>query len=157
MTTQKRMSKDEYFMRLAVHASSRSTCLRRQEGAVLVRDGMAFSTGYNGAPKGLKHCVDVGCLREMKNVPSGEQLQLCRGAHAEANAIVQAAYLGVTTRGSELYTTLMPCPFCSTLIINSGIVRVVYGKRYRETLGFTMMKNAGIEMVQFEVLDAEVS
>lgn len=145
-----RLGKDEYFMMMAEFAAQRSTCTRknRRVGAVLVREGMIFSTGYNGAPKGLAHCGDVGCIRDRMNIPSGERLELCRGAHAEANAIVQAAWLGVSTKGATIYCTLLPCPMCACLIINSGIQRVVYKAAYGETLGLTMMKNAGIDICQ---------
>lgn len=137
-------------MSLAVLAAERSTCLNRKVGAVLVRDGMVFSTGYNGAAKGLVHCDKIGCIRRKEGARSGERLDLCRGAHAEANAIVQAAWLGVSTRGASMYCTLLPCPTCAALIINSGIKEVVYKERYAETLGYTMLKEAGVEIRQME-------
>lgn len=141
-----RLGKDEYFMMMAEFAAQRSTCMNRSVGAVLVRDGMVISTGYNGAPKRMKHCDEVGCIRARMNIPSGERLDLCRGAHAEANAVVQAAYLGVSTQGSTMYCTLLPCPMCACLIINCGVKRLVYKKEYNETLGLTMLKDAGVDV-----------
>ncbi len=148
----KRLSKDQYFMMMAEFAAQRSTCTRknRKIGAILTRDNMIISTGYNGAPKGLAHCDDVGCIRTSMGIPSGERLDLCRGAHAEANAIVQAAWLGGSTKGAHIYCTLLPCPMCACLIINSGITRVVYKKEYNETLGLTMLKNSGIAIERFD-------
>jgi dCMP deaminase len=145
-----RINKNQYFMNMAIYASERSTCLRRKVGAVLVRDGMVFSTGYNGAPKGLAHCKDVGCIRERMGIKSGERLDLCRAAHAEANAIVQAAMLGASTKGASMYCTLLPCPMCACLVINSGIVKVFYIEGYPESLGYTMLINAGISVMQME-------
>jgi len=142
-----RLSKDDYFMKMAEFAAERSTCLNRKVGSVLVRDGMIISTGYNGAPKNLPHCEDVGCIRNRMGILSGQRLDLCRAAHAEANAIVQAASLGVSTQNAHIYSTLLPCPMCSCLIINSGITRVVYRDHYPEVLGYTMLTNSGIEVV----------
>lgn len=140
-------------MRIAVLASDRSTCISRKVGAVLVRDDMIFSTGYNGAPKGLAHCSETSCIRRDMGIKSGERLDLCRGAHAEANAIVQAACLGVSTQGATMYCTLLPCPLCACLIINSGIARVVYAHGYPESLGYTMIVNAGLDIEEFKGRD----
>ncbi|RLF35737.1 MAG: cytidine deaminase, partial [Thermoplasmata archaeon] len=108
-----RPSYDEYFMEMAHVVAKRSTCLRRKVGAILVKDKHILSTGYNGAPKGLKHCSEVGCLREKLRVPSGQRHELCRGLHAEQNAIIQAAVFGVSIEGSTLYCTNAPCVVCA--------------------------------------------
>lgn len=119
----KRPSKDEYFLQLARLVSVRSTCLRLRVGSVLVKDNMIISTGYNGAPRGLEHCDDVGC-----RVVSGHDT---RTVHSELNTLLQAAYHGVSTKGSTLYTIYLPCERCTRAIINGGIVRVVYGELYK--------------------------
>jgi dCMP deaminase len=105
--------------------AKRSSCLRRKVGAILVRDKRILATGYNGAPSGLKHCIDTGCLREKMNIPSGERHELCRGLHAEQNAIIQAAYHGVNIKGATLYCTNSPCIICAKMIINSGITTIM--------------------------------
>lgn len=144
---QKRPSLDEYFMEIAKVVASRSTCLRQNVGAVIVRDKRILSTGYNGAPMGLPHCLDIGCLRQELNVPSGERHELCRAVHAEQNAIIQAAYHGVSIKGATLYTTHQPCIMCAKMMINAGIVRVVYGKDYADNRGLEFLKEAGVEVV----------
>ena len=125
--------------------SKRSTCLRRHVGAVVVKDKKILATGYNGAPSRLDHCLDVGCLRLEKGIPSGERHELCRGLHAEQNAIVQAAYHGVGIQGSTLYCTNHPCAICSKMIINAGIRRVVYEEGYADSLAAQMLKESGIK------------
>jgi len=126
--------------------SKRSTCLRRHVGAVVVKDKKILATGYNGAPSRLDHCLDVGCLRLEKGIPSGERHELCRGLHAEQNAIVQAAYHGVGIQGSTLYCTNHPCSICSKMIINAGINRVVYEEGYADALAAKMLRESGIKM-----------
>lgn len=140
----KRLSWDDYFMEIAELVSSRSTCLRRRVGALLVRDRQILASGYNGAPSGLPHCDEVGCLREAREVPPGERHELCRGLHAEQNAIIQAANHGVSLRGSTLYTTTHPCVICTKMIINAGIQRVVYRDGYADDLAEEMMRHSGI-------------
>ena len=130
--------------------AKRSTCLRRHVGAVLVKDKMILATGYNGAPKGLPHCLDIGCLREELGVPSGERHELCRGLHAEQNAIIQAAYHGVSIQGATLYCTNHPCIICTKMLINAGIVKVIYEAGYPDELSGGMLEEAGIEMIQFK-------
>jgi dCMP deaminase len=125
-----RPSWDEYFIEITKLVATRSTCLRRKVGAIFVRDRRILATGYNGAPKGLRHCEEVGCLRERLKIPSGERHELCRGVHAEQNAIVQAATSGVNLEGATLYSTTYPCILCSKLIINAIIKRVVYLEEY---------------------------
>ncbi len=133
-------------MEIAKVVAKRSTCLRQNVGAVIVKDKRILSTGYNGAPMGLPHCLDIGCLREELNVPSGERHELCRAVHAEQNAIIQAAVHGVSIKGATLYTTHQPCIMCAKMIINAGIVRVVYGKRYADERGLEFLKEAGIKI-----------
>ena len=135
-------------MGIAELISKRSTCLRRGVGAVLVRDRRILATGYNGAPSGMRHCLDIGCLREQMNIPSGERHELCRGLHAEQNAIIQAALHGVSVNGSTLYCTNHPCIICSKMMINAGIVRVIVHENYRDDLAEEMLKEAGIGVSQ---------
>ena len=137
---------DEYFMDIVSLVAKRSTCLRRSVGAVLVRDRRVLATGYNGAPSGIRHCLDVGCLREQMQVPSGERHELCRGLHAEQNAIIQAALHGVSINGSTLYSTNHPCVICAKMIINSGIRKVLYQDGYADDLAREMLKESGIEV-----------
>ncbi len=141
-----RPSLDEYFMEIARVVAKRSTCLRQNVGAVIVKDKRILSTGYNGAPMGLPHCLDIGCLREELNVPSGERHELCRAVHAEQNAIIQAAVHGVSIKDATLYTTHQPCIMCAKMIINAGIKRVVYGKKYADERGLEFLKEAGIQI-----------
>jgi dCMP deaminase len=143
---------DEYFMELACVIARRSTCLRRQMGALLVRDRRILTTGYNGAPAGLPHCEELGCRREELGIPSGQRPELCRALHAEQNAIIQAALHGVNTRGSALYCTNQPCAICAKMLINAGVVRVVYEGDYPDELAREMLDQAGIELVRLERL-----
>lgn len=136
----------EYFMSIARIVALRSTCIRRHVGAVLVRDKRLLATGYNGAPAGLTHCDDAGCLREQSAVPSGERHELCRGLHAEQNAIIQAAYHGISVAGSTVYCTNKPCVICSKMIINAGIRKIVYENGYDDALADEMLAEAGISV-----------
>ena len=151
MTQGKRPSWDSYFMQLAFVVAGRSTCLRRQVGAVMVKEKQILSTGYNGSPSGLLHCDEVGCMRQSLGVPSGERLEICRAVHAEQNALVQAAKHGVAIAGADLYTTLQPCVQCTKMIINAGILRVVYTHSYPDQLALDMAREAGLELVQHDV------
>jgi dCMP deaminase len=135
---------DTYFLDIVDLVSRRSTCLRRAVGAGLVRDKRILATGYNGAPSKLKHCLDIGCLREQLSVPSGERHELCRGLHAEQNAIIQAALHGVSAKDSTLYCTNHPCVICAKMIINAGISRIVIRDGYSDKLAADMLKEAGI-------------
>ena len=128
--------------------ATRSTCLRRHVGAILVKDKRILATGYNGAPSGLKHCAEVGCLRENLSIPSGTRHELCRGLHAEQNAIIQAANHGISIRGSTLYCTNKPCIICSKMIINAGITCVYYEEGYNDPLADQMLAEARIKMVR---------
>ena len=131
-------------MTITKMVAKRSTCMRRYVGAILVKDKRILSTGYNGAPSGLKHCGEVGCLRKDNAIPSGERHELCRGLHAEQNAIIQAAYHGISIAGSTLYCTNKPCIICSKMIINAGIKKIVYEEGYNDELAGRMLAEAGI-------------
>ena len=122
----------------------RSTCVRRAVGAVVVKDKRILATGYNGAPTGVAHCAETGCLRAQLQVPSGERHELCRGIHAEQNAIIQAAYHGVSIRGATLYCTNLPCSICAKMIINAGIQDIVYLSGYADHMSEDMLREAGV-------------
>ncbi|MCL4078769.1 cytidine/deoxycytidylate deaminase family protein [Coriobacteriia bacterium Es71-Z0120] len=139
-----RPSWDEYFMSIAQHVAERSTCLRRHTGAVLVKDKRILSTGYNGAPSGLAHCEQAGCLRERLSVPSGSNHELCRGIHAEQNAVVQAARHGIAIDGSTLYSTHQPCVLCAKILVNAGVTEIVYAEPYPDALAEELLDKSGI-------------
>lgn len=141
-----RPSWEEYFFQIALQVASRSTCMRRQVGAVLVKDKRILATGYNGAPKGISHCIEVGCLREELGVPSGERHELCRALHAEQNAIAQAALHGVKIEGATLYCTHQPCSLCAKMIINAGIAEVWFDEGYPDELAAGFFAEAGIKL-----------
>jgi dCMP deaminase len=144
-----RPSYDEYFMEMAHVVSKRSTCLRRKVGAILVKDKHILSTGYNGAPKGMKHCLDVGCLRKQQNVPSGQRHEICRGLHAEQNAIIQAAVFGVSIIDSILYCTNTPCVVCAKMLINSGVKEIIFAGNYPDDLAKKMLKESKVKIRNF--------
>jgi len=135
-------------MAITKMVAKRTTCLRRGVGAVLVKDKRILATGYNGAPAGLKHCEEVGCLRENESIPSGTRHELCRGLHAEQNVIVQAAYHGIAIGGATIYCTNKPCVICSKMIINAGIKKVYYDEGYDDPLADQMMGEACLEIVR---------
>jgi dCMP deaminase len=139
-----RPSYDEYFMEMAYVVSKRSTCVRRKVGAILVKDKHILSTGYNGAPKGIRHCSEVGCLREELGVPSGERHELCRGLHAEQNAIIQAAVFGISIKNSILYCTNTPCIVCVKMLINAGVKEINYSGDYPDDLAKKMLSETSI-------------
>ncbi|CAA7599737.1 dCMP deaminase [Acididesulfobacillus acetoxydans] len=143
-----RPSWDDYFMQLAQVVAGRSTCLRRQVGAVIVKDKRILSTGYNGSPSGLKHCAELGCLREALNIPSGQRTEICRAVHAEQNALVQAAKHGISIDGADIYTTVEPCVLCTKLLINAGIRRAVFLLPYPDALARELAEEAGMERVR---------
>ena len=146
---QERPSWDEYFMDITRLVARRSTCLRRQVGAVLVKQKHVLATGYNGTPTGIAHCSATGCLREQMKVPSGERHELCRGLHAEQNAIIQAARHGVNIAGATLYCTNSPCIICTKMLINAGIEKVIYLDGYPDRLSLDMLQEARIEVLPF--------
>ncbi|HBQ64339.1 MAG TPA: cytidine deaminase [Clostridiales bacterium] len=129
---------------------TRSTCIRRQVGALVVKDKRILSTGYNGAPTGCRHCAETGCLRDQKGIASGERHELCRAIHAEQNAIVQAAYSGVSLKDGTIYVTCQPCVLCAKLMINAGIKKVVFKGDYPDELAMEILKEAGVRVVKFE-------
>ncbi|MCK8816403.1 cytidine/deoxycytidylate deaminase family protein [Natroniella sulfidigena] len=145
-----RPSWDQYFMEMTQVVAKRSTCLRRKVGALLVKDKRVLATGYNGAPSGLQHCQEVGCLRDQEEVPSGERHELCRGLHAEQNAIIQAALHGISIEGAILYCTHQPCILCTKMIINAGVDKIIFKGGYPDSLALEMIEEAEIELQQFE-------
>ena len=137
---------NEYFIEMAFLVSKRSTCLRRKVGAVIVIENQIISTGYNGAPKNVRHCGETGCLREQMQVPSGQRHELCRGIHAEQNAIIQAAINGSSIKGGELYCTNQPCVICSKMLINAEIRTIYMANSYEDKLAQEMLEEAGINL-----------
>jgi len=135
---------DDYFMDIARLVATRSTCLRRQVGCVLVKERRILSTGYNGAPSGVAHCVEIGCRREQDGIPSGERHEMCRGVHAEQNAIIQGARHGVIIRGAVAYITTQPCSICTKMLINAGIEEIIYDGDYPDELSQSLLKEAGV-------------
>jgi len=143
-----RISWDQYFLEIAKTASKRASCLRgKKVGAVLVREKQILATGYNGAPKGVKNCLEHNnCLREQNNLKSGERLELCRATHAEQNAIAQAAYQGVSTKGATLYTTVFPCVLCAKLLINAGVREIVFLEDEKDEQSKGILEEAGVKI-----------
>lgn len=138
---------NEYFMNIVDAVARRSTCLRRQLGALVVKDRRVLATGYNGAPSGLPHCSQTGCRRKQEDVPSGERYELCRGVHAEENALLQAAKHGVSTEGAVLYTSLSPCISCTKSAINAGISKVIASKIFRDKLASEIMSDSDLKLI----------
>ncbi|MCL2142414.1 MAG: cytidine/deoxycytidylate deaminase family protein [Methanimicrococcus sp.] len=145
-----RLSVDDYYVEIAATVAKRSTCLRNKVGAVIVRDNQILSTGYNGAPRGLAHCLDIGCMRIAQNIPSGTMHEKCRAVHAEQNAIIQAAVHGVQTPGATLYCTHQPCILCTKMIINAGIKHVVYVNSYPDADSIAFFNEAGVTLKQYK-------
>ncbi|MCG9479515.1 MAG: cytidine/deoxycytidylate deaminase family protein [Actinomycetia bacterium] len=145
----KRPSWDQYFIAITKQVATRSTCLRRKVGAIVVKDKRILTTGYNGAPKGTRNCLEIGtCLREEMGVPSGQRHEICRGLHAEQNALLQAAYHGVQIKGGVIYCTTQPCVMCAKMIINTGIRTVYHLEDYSDPLSLELMGEAGIELIK---------
>jgi len=142
-----RPSWEEYFMSIAHQVATRSTCLRRQVGCIIVLEKRIVSTGYNGAPSGLPHCEEVGCIRDSRGVASGERHELCRGLHAEQNAIIQAAMHGTAVRDGSVFCTHKPCVLCTKMLINAGIRRVYYAQGYEDDLADEMAREADMQLV----------
>ncbi|OGX18636.1 MAG: cytidine deaminase [Omnitrophica WOR_2 bacterium RBG_13_44_8b] len=143
---QKRPSWDEYFLEVAKLVAKRATCLRRRVGAVLVKDKRILATGYNGAPRGLKHCLDTYCMREKLKIPSGQRHELCRALHAEQNALIQASLYGISVKDSVLYSTNQPCVICAKMLINAGIKEIVIADGYPDKLAAQFLKEAKIKV-----------
>lgn len=155
----KRPSWDEYFMEIAEVTKSRSNCIRMNVGVVIVRDKRIVTTGYNGTPMGVKNCFEGGCKRCMDRhnnlIRAGENKEKCVCIHGEQNAILQSAYHGVSTRGATMYSTVMPCTSCAKMILNCGIVRVVYKEKYTDNDGGNLLKETGVETVAFAEIKTE--
>lgn len=144
-----RPSIDEYFMQIATIVAKRSTCLRNHVGAVIVKDKRILSTGYNGAPRNLEHCLDIGCIRQQNNIASGTRHELCRAVHAEQNAIIQAALHGVSIENATIYCTHQPCVLCAKMLINAMIEKVVFEVVYPDTEALDFFDKAGVKVEQF--------
>jgi len=142
-------NKDKLFMNIAKEMAQQSTCIRRQVGAVLVKNDILLSTGYNGAPRKMKHADEVGCLRTKLNIPSGEKSELCRGVHAEINCIIQCALKQTNPDGATLYCTTHPCCWCAKTLINAGIKKVIFLEDYDDQLSKDMLKEANVEVIQY--------
>jgi dCMP deaminase len=145
-----RPDNDTYFMRMADLVATRSTCLRRQVGAVIMKEKRVLTTGYNGAPKGLKHCAEVGCVRTQNNIESGTRHELCRGVHAEQNAVIQAAYFGASIKDASIYTTNFPCVMCAKILVNAGIIEVIYKDDYEDPLSKDIMNESKVIVRRYE-------
>ena len=140
---------DLRFMDLARNVSSWSSCVRagRQVGAVIVKEKRILTTGYNGAPSGVKTCKEKGfCMRDKLNIPSGTRAEMCYAIHAEQNAVIQAAKMGISVEGATIYVTHQPCSVCTRILINAGIKRIVYGESYPDSFSLELLKEAGIEL-----------
>ncbi|MDD5292037.1 MAG: cytidine/deoxycytidylate deaminase family protein [Candidatus Omnitrophica bacterium] len=142
----KRPSWDKYFIETARLISTRSTCLRRKVGAIIVKDRRILATGYNGTPSNVRHCDETGCLRDKLNIPSGERHELCRGLHAEQNVLLQAALYGISVKESVLYCTNQPCVICAKMLINAGIKEIVAADGYPDKMAKDFLKEAGINI-----------
>ena len=145
-----RITTENYFLEIANTVAKRSTCLRNQVGCVIVRDNHILTTGYNGAPQNLSHCLDIGCIREKENIPSGTQHELCRGVHAEQNAIIQGSLHGISLLGSVLYCTHQPCILCAKMIINAGITKIYYLNSYPDTRSLELLDEANIKHIAYK-------
>ena len=146
---------DTYFMRITKLVATRSSCLRRSVGAVLIKDKRILATGYNGAPAGMAHCEEAGCLRDQLHIPSGERHELCRGLHAEQNAIIQAARQGTEIKDSTLYCTTAPCSLCAKMLINAGVTRIVYEGSYPDERAMAFFAEAGVKVEHFVLEEDE--
>lgn len=151
-----RPSWDAYFMEITHVVATRSTCLRRKVGALIIKDKRILATGYNGAPSGLAHCQEVGCIREEQNVPSGERHELCRALHAEQNAILQAALYGVAIQGATIYCTTHPCVMCAKMIINTGMKEVIIVSSYPDAMAASLLAEAGVNVRYLEETCADL-
>jgi dCMP deaminase len=140
-----RPDSDEYFLKIASVVAERATCRRHHVGAVAVRGKHILATGYNGAASGLKDCLELGCLRDDMNVPSGTRHEVCRGIHAEQNVIIQAALHGVSLEGATIYVTHTPCVLCAKMLVNAKIKRFVTFGTYADDSFRDLFKEANIE------------
>ena len=136
---------DEYFLKIASVVAERSTCRRHHVGSVAVRDKHILATGYNGAASGLKDCLELGCLRDELNIPSGTRHEVCRGIHAEQNVIIQATLHGVSLEGATIYVTHTPCILCAKMLVNAKIKRFVTFGEYADDAFRDLFKEANVE------------
>lgn len=150
MTEHKRPSWDDYFIKITHLVAERSTCLKRAVGAIIVKENRILTTGYNGAPKGLKHCSETGCIRKEMNVASGQRHELCRGLHAEQNAIIQAAWHGVKIEGATMYCTYQPCVICVKMMLNAGVKKLVFTGTYPDELAAKMLRESNMEVIHLQ-------
>lgn len=144
-----RMPWPQYFMEITRLVAERSTCSRRKVGAIAVKNKRILATGYNGAPRNMRDCLEIGCLREKLSVPSGQRHELCRGLHAEQNVIIQAAVHGVSLEGADIYCTHQPCLICAKMLINCGVTSVCYEVPYPDSMSESMFMEAGVRLHQF--------
>jgi dCMP deaminase len=144
----KRPDWTDYFMDITRLVARRSTCIRRQVGAIVVKDKRILATGYNGVPTGLPHCEDVGCIREQNKIPSGQRHELCRGLHAEQNTIIQAAFHGISISGATLFCTTLPCSICLKMLINAGIREIVYEQGYPDDLAQSLLEQSDLSLTK---------
>jgi dCMP deaminase len=144
----KRPDWTDYFMDITRLVARRSTCIRRQVGAIVVKDKRILATGYNGVPTGLPHCEDVGCIREQNKIPSGQRHELCRGLHAEQNTIIQAAFHGISISGATLFCTTLPCSICLKMLINAGIREIIYEQGYPDDLAQSLLEQSDLELTK---------
>lgn len=144
------MSWEEYFVNIVLEVAKRSTCRRRQCGAILVKDQRILATGYNGAPSGLEHCLDRGCLREKLGIKPGQRHELCRGLHAEQNALLQAALHGVKIDGAVIYATHQPCSQCAKMLINGGVRKIYFLEVYPDRLAEEILAEAKIGLANID-------
>ena len=146
MTEPGRLDTDEYFLKIASVVAERATCRRHHMGALAVRDKHILATGYNGAPAGLPDCLELGCLRDELDIPSGEKHEICRAIHAEQNVIIQASLHGVSLEGSTIYCTHTPCRLCAKMLVNAKIRRFVSFRRYQDDTFSDLFQAAGIQV-----------
>ena len=142
---------DDYFVQLARIVATRSTCLRHDVGAVLVNNKRILATGYNGAPRNMRHCLEIGCLRDKLKIASGTRAEICRAVHAEQNAVIQCALYGVSSEGSTIYITHQPCTICTKILINAGVKRIVYEQAYPDEFAQQLLKEAGVKLEQWSL------
>ena len=157
MKKQDRLGSDEYFLKIASVVAERSTCRRHHIGAVAVRDKHILATGYNGAPAGARDCLELGCLRDEMNIPSGTRHEICRGIHAEQNVIIQAGLHGISLAGSTIYATHTPCVLCAKMLVNAKIKRLVTFGSYNDEEFIRLFREAGIEIVTRERPSSRIS
>jgi dCMP deaminase len=153
----KRPDWDEYFLKVAMLVAERSTCRRHHVGAVLVRNKRILSTGYNGAPSGIKDCLELGCLRDELKIPSGTRHEICRAVHAEQNAIIHAGLHGTRMEKATMYCTHFPCMICAKMIVNSKIKKIIVYAEYPDKMSLSFLKKAGIIIKKIKKPSSEIN